>query len=98
MSFTLSRPLGTPISLNGQKVEVVDNDSHLGNYVATDLRDINITKHVCDLCQRSTNVISDFNACDSVTWDALHQTYCMHMYCCELWNLNCIYVTKFITV
>ena len=46
MSFNLSRPLGTPISLNGQKVEVVDNDSHLGNYVATDLRDINITKHV----------------------------------------------------
>ena len=46
-SFNLSRPLGTPIFLNGQNVEVVDNDSHLGNYVATDLRDINITKHVC---------------------------------------------------
>ena len=97
MSFNLSRPLGTPIFLNGQKVEVVDHDSHLGNYVATDLRDINITKHVCDLYQRSNNVISDFNACDSVTLDALHQTYCMHMYGCELWNLNCTYVTKFIT-
>ena len=88
MSFNLSRPLGTPIFLNGQKVEVVDHDCH-GNYVATDLSDINITKHVCDLYQRSNNVISDFNACDSVTLDALHQTYCMHMYCCELWNLNC---------
>ena len=22
----------------------------------------------------------------------------MHMYVCELWNLNCTYVTKFITV
>ena len=85
MSFNLSRPLDTPIFLNGQKVEVVDNDSHLGNYVATDLRDINITKHVCDLYQ-SNNVISDFNACDSVTLDALHQTYCMHMYGCELYN------------
>ena len=40
----------------------------------------------------------DFNACDSVTLDALHQTYCRHMYGCELWNLNCIYyVTKFVT-
>ena len=97
MSFNLSRPLGTPIFLNGQKVEVVDHDSHLGNYVATDLRDNNITKHVCDLYQRSNNVISDFNACDSVTLDALHQTYCMHMYGCELWNLNCTYVSKFIT-
>ena len=73
MSFNLSRPLGTPIFLNGQKVEVVDYDSHLGNYVATDL-----TKHACDLYQRSNNVISDFNAWDSVTLDALHQTYCMH--------------------
>ena len=62
------------------------------------LRDINITKHVCDLYQCSNTVISDFNACDSsVTLDALYQTYCMHMYGCELWNLNCIYVTKFIT-
>ena len=81
MSFNLSRPLGTPIFLNGQKVEVVDHDSHLGNYVATGLRDINITKHACDLYQRSNNVISDFNACDSVTLDALHQTYCMHNIC-----------------
>ena len=97
MSFNLSRPLGTPIFQNGQKVEVVDHDSHLGNYVGTDLRDMNRTKHVCDLYQRSNNVISDFIACDSVTLDALHQTYDMHMYGCELWNLNCTYVTKFIT-
>ena len=48
MSFNLNKPLVTPIFLNLQKVQVVDNDSHLGNYVATDLRDINITKHVCD--------------------------------------------------
>ena len=73
MSFNLSRPLGTLIFLNSQKVEVVD-DSHLGNYVATDLRGINITKHVCDLYRRSNNVINYFNACDSVILDALHQT------------------------
>ena len=86
MSFNLSRPLGTLIFLNGQKVEVVDHDSHLGNYVATDLRDINITKHVCALYQRSNNVISDTNACDSVTLDALHQTYCMHNCICMVVN------------
>ena len=84
MSFNINRPVGIPIFLNGQKVEVVDNDSHLGNYVATDLKDINKTKHVCDLYQSSNNVISDFNACDSVTLDALHQTYCMQMYGCQL--------------
>ena len=26
----------------------------------------------------------------------LHQTYCMHMYGCELWNLSCSYVNKYI--
>ena len=58
MSFYLNRSLGTSIFLNGQKLEVVDHDFHLGNYVATDLRDIG-----------SNNVISDFNACDSITLD-----------------------------
>ena len=81
MSFNFSRLIGNPIFLNGQDVEAVDHDSHLGNYVATDLRDINITKHVCDLYQRSDNVISDSNACDSVTLNALHQTYCMVVNC-----------------
>ena len=67
-----------------QKVEVVDNDSDLGNYVASDLKDINLIKHVCDFYERNNKVICDFNACDSVTLDALHQIYCMHMYGCEL--------------
>ena len=29
-----------------------------------------------------------FRACDCLTLDNLHRTYCMHMYGCELWNLN----------
>ena len=57
-----------------------------------------MTKYVCDVYQRSNNVISDFNACDSVTLDALHQAYCMHMYGCELGKLNDSFVTKFVTV
>ena len=85
MSFNLSRPLGTLIFLNSQKVEVVDNDSHLGNYVATILRDISITKHVCDLYNA---VIMSLVTSMLVIVDALHQVYCMHMYGCELWNLN----------
>ena len=48
-----------------------------------------------DLYQRSNWVISDFRACDSNTLDNLHRTYCMHMYGCELWDLNCNYVTDF---
>ena len=48
----------------------------------------NIFANVCDLYQRSNLLISDFKVCDS-------QTYCMHMYGSELWNLNCNYVDEF---
>ena len=47
--------------------------------------------------QRSNRVLSDFTCrvCDSSTLDSLHKTYCMHMYGCELWDLNCNYVKNF---
>ena len=81
---------------NGKRVEVVQSDVHLGNYISTNITDRNIVGHICDLYQRSNSVISDFNVCDSVSLDSLHQTYCMHMYGCELWNLSCSYVKKYI--
>ena len=31
----------------------------------------------------------------SLDLDSLHRTYCMHMYGCELWDLNCKYVSDF---
>ena len=42
----------------------------------------------CDFYQRSNAIINDFRVCNSETLDSLHRTYCMHMYGCELWNLN----------
>ena len=51
-----------------------------------------IVDNVYDLYQRSNWVISDFRVCDSSTLDSLHRTYCMHMYGCELWDLNRNYV------
>ena len=68
----------------------------LGNYIPTNITDRNIVGHVCDLYQRSNSVISDFNVSDSVSLDSLHQTYCMHMYGCELWILSCSYAIKYI--
>ena len=82
--------------LNGKIIPVVESDKHLGNYISTNIHDRNIIGSVSDLYQRSNWVISDFRACDSNTLDNLHRTYCMHMmYGCELWDLNCIYVTDF---
>ena len=86
--------------LNGEIIPVVESDKHLGNYLTTNIHDRNIIGSVSDLYQRSNWVISDFRACDfracdSNTLDNLHRTYCMHMYGCELWDLNCNYVTDF---
>ena len=83
-----------PVFINGKRVEVVQSDVHLGNYISTNITDRNIVGHVCDLYQRSNFIIRDFNVCDSVSLDSLHQTYCVHMYRCELWNLSCSYVNK----
>ena len=84
-----------PIYLNGERVSIVENEKHLGNYVSTDIEDRNIIADVCDLYQRSNFLISDFRVCDSITLDSLHKIYCMHMYGSELWNLNCRYVDEF---
>ena len=75
--------------LNGEVIPVVDSDKHLGNYISTNIPDRNIIDNNCDLYQRSNRVISDFRVCESNALDSLHRTYCMHMYGCELWDLNC---------
>ena len=52
-------------------------------------------ENTCDLYQRSNLLISQFRHCNSETLDRLHMTYCMHMYGCELWNLNEKDITQF---
>ena len=84
-----------PIYLNGEVIPSVGSDKHLGNYISTDIADRNIVDSVYDLYQRSNWVINDFRVCDSSTLDRLHRTYCMHMYGCELWDLNRDYVKDF---
>ena len=81
--------------LNGEVIPVVDSDKHLGNYISTNITDRNIIDNICDLYQRSNRVISDFRVCDSNALDSLYRTYCMHMYGCELWDLNCNYIKDF---
>ena len=43
---------------------------------------------MCDLYQISNSIISNFSSCNSVSLDSLHNTFCMHMYECELWILS----------
>ena len=79
--------------LNGEVIPVVDSDKHLGNYISTNITDRNIMDNICDLYQRSNRVIRDFRVCDNNALDSLHRIYCMHMCGCELWDLNCNYIT-----
>ena len=78
LCFNVDSSNVAPVFINGKRVEVVQSDAHLGNYISTNITDRNIVGHVCDLYQRSNSVISDFNVCDSVSFGSLHQTYCMH--------------------
>ena len=83
------------VYLNGEKISVVDSDTYLENFMSTNIADRNITENVCDLYKRSDRIFIEFRVCDSSTLDSLHRTYCMHMYGCELWDLNCKYVYEF---
>ena len=65
------------------------------NPVSVYIADRNIVDNFYDLYHRSNWVISDFRVCDSSTLDSLHRTYRMHMYGCELWDLNRNYVKDF---
>ena len=76
------------ICLNSQPITIVNSDKHLGNFISSDIQDRNVISSVCDLYQRSSNSVSDFSSCNSVSLDSLHNTFCMHIYGCELWNLS----------
>ena len=86
-----------PVYLNNQPIAIINNDVHLGNYISSDILDRNIMSNICDLYQRSNSIINDFRVCDSDILDSIHNTFCMHMYGCELWNLSSGYVAKFKT-
>ena len=77
-----------PIYLNSQPITIVNSDKHLGNFSSSDIQYRNVISSVCDLYQRSNSIIYDFSSCNSVSLDSLHNTLCMHMYGCELWNLS----------
>ena len=64
------------------------HDTYLGNFISYNIYDRNIGNTVCDFYQRSHGLINEFRDCDCITLDNLLRTYCMHMYVCELWNLN----------
>ena len=76
------------IYLNSQQITIVNSDKHLILFLQISKIGRNVISRVCDLYQRSNSIISDFSTCNSVSLDSLHNTFCIHMYGCELWNLS----------
>ena len=88
MCFSTDSCHNVRIYLNNMPIINTKHDTHLGNFISCDIYDRNIDNTVCDFYQRSHGLINEFRACECITLDNLHITYCMHMYGCELWNLN----------
>ena len=63
--------------------------------MSTDIYDKNIISNECDFYQWSNSFINDVSICDSEILDKVHSTFCLHMYGCELWNLNSSDVQNF---
>ena len=96
LCYNVDRAVDIPqLYLNGEVIPSVGSDNYLDNYISTDIADRNNVDSVYDLYQKSNWVISVFRVCDSSTLDTLHRMYCMHIYECELWDLNHNYVKDF---
>ena len=88
MCFNTDSCHNVRIDLNNMTIVNTKHDTHFGKFILCDIYDRNIDNTVCDFYQKSHGLINEFLACDCITLDNLHRTYCMHMYSCELWNLN----------
>ena len=54
----------------------------------------NISEFVGDFYRRSNHIISNFNMCDSITLNHLHDKYSTSMYGCELLPHNAKYMSQ----
>ena len=72
--------------LCNQPVNLVEDETYLGNYIVSDIFYRNISHTVHTFYQKTNHVISDFRMLDSFTLHKLHSTYCMRLYGCQLLN------------
>ena len=80
--------------LCNQPVNLVEQETYLGNYIVSDSFDRSISHTVHTFYQKSNHVISDFRILNSFYLHKLHSTYCMSVYGCELFNYNSNYISE----
>ena len=73
---------------NGQVIPYVDSCKHLGNKISMNRMNVFINNATNDLYCRLNSLLADFSHCDSVTLSTLFKTYCMNLYCSQMWRYN----------
>ena len=91
---------------NGTMIDFVDQCSHLGTLIYSDITRKNVDFAVNDLFMRTNNLMADFFYTHSSTLSVLHvyKSYCINGYGSQLWcfndhrSINVFYVTRSKTI
>ena len=73
---------------NGTRIDFVEQCTHLGTIIYSDIRRKNVDFAVNDLFMRTNNLMADFSYTHSSTLSVLYNSYCMNVYGSQLWCFN----------
>ena len=74
---------------DGSSIEHVKVCVHFGNTIYSNISLKCIDGSVFDLFIRTNSLLHDFSNVDSNISSKLHNTYCMSIYCSQLWKFYC---------
>ena len=73
---------------NGTRIDFVNQCTHLGTIIYSDITRKNVDFAVNDLFMRTNNLMADFSYTHSSTLSVLYNSYCMNVYGSQLWCFN----------
>ena len=73
---------------NDSKIDYVEQCVHLGTTLYSDISIRKIKNAVNNLFMKTNNLMSDFLNAHSSTLSVLYNSYCMNVYCSQLWCFN----------
>ena len=85
-----SSPDSSHFRFCGQLLPLVDSVLHLGNTLCYDLSDrLDVQRKTMAFIRQANSVLCRFKATDPFTKMRLLQSYCLSLYGCSLWRLDC---------
>ena len=73
---------------NGSSIEFVEQCTHLGTKIYTDISKKNTDSATNELYMRTNNLMADFSYAKISTLSVLYNSYCMNVYGSQLWCFN----------